>query len=215
MALGETMNEQERFFLEKLAAASGYPDSLFYQDERRAARKARAEHYAERKHQVFDEDLGRRKGNPLIIIDFGTGGSASPAEAAGDIEIDEVSSEERSGKKANLHIIRNIEKLRNKLCWPDPKQGTWEPGYLKKDPPLRVIAHVAYLAAAKPQRRRAAGDPNLPPDSGSLPDLRHQRWRLLELRQQHELRGLQRLYEDPLGPWSTAAHQLGGAGSQW
>ncbi|OHE97840.1 hypothetical protein CORC01_06875 [Colletotrichum orchidophilum] len=128
------MNEgQERFFLEKLAAAPEYPDSLICQDERRATRKARAEHYADRKHQVFDGDSGQRD-NPLIIIDFGM---AEPP-AAGLLD-DDFASEKRSGKKADLHVVRGIEGLRNKLSWPDPKQGLLGPSQLKRDPPIRVV----------------------------------------------------------------------------
>ncbi|KXH63749.1 hypothetical protein CSAL01_00007 [Colletotrichum salicis] len=127
------MDEQERFFLEKLAAASEYPNSLLHQDERRPTLKARNEHYAERKHQIFDKDLGKRKDNPLIIIDFGKGDL--PVADGSDDEV--VSG--KSVENADLHIIRTIEDLRIKLSWPEPKQGLLEPGHLKKDPPLRVI----------------------------------------------------------------------------
>ncbi|GKT55402.1 telomerase reverse transcriptase [Colletotrichum tofieldiae] len=125
------MPDQETRFLENLAVAPTYPDTLLHRGEEAAVTKERREHYAEKKARVFDALRGGRE--PLVILDFGAGPDSG--KDSGNVP---ASSWRRKGK---LYLVRDVEGLRTKLSWPSPASSTTEPGGLVKDPPLRVM-HV-------------------------------------------------------------------------
>ncbi|KAI8314566.1 hypothetical protein K4K59_002647 [Colletotrichum sp. SAR11_240] len=117
------MNECESLFLEKIALAETYPDSLIHQNERRPALRSCLEHYAANRDAIFDGPPSRID-TPLIIIDFDDAESWSKEEGP---------------RGVNLHIIRNVIGLRRKLAWPSPSEITMESATLVRDPALRIV----------------------------------------------------------------------------
>ncbi|TID04310.1 hypothetical protein CH35J_002404 [Colletotrichum higginsianum] len=138
--------DQETRFLEKLAVASTYPDTLLWEDEEASAIKERRDHYAETKTRIFDALLEQRE--PLAILDVGANHDSGPAsgEVAGtkaDGWLTSLTSEKAPAshrtRKCKLSLVRDVAGLRTKLSWPSPAGSTTEHSGLVKDPPLRVI----------------------------------------------------------------------------
>ncbi|KAK1997515.1 hypothetical protein LX36DRAFT_657441 [Colletotrichum falcatum] len=79
----DIMAAQEARFLENLAVAPTYPDTLLHQCEETAVVKERREDYAQNKARMFDELAGKRE--PLVIIDFGT--APDPGSDSGETRL--------------------------------------------------------------------------------------------------------------------------------
>lgn len=138
--------DQETRFLEKLAVASTYPDTLLWQDEEASATKERRDHYAETKTRIFDALLEQRE--PLAILDVGANHDSGPAsgEVAGTkadgwltSQTSEKAPASHRTRKCKLSLVRDVAGLRTKLSWPSPAGSTTEHSGLVKDPPLRVM----------------------------------------------------------------------------